>query len=192
MSNPLSFLAKTVCAIAVLAVSVSAQPLPQIQLQPVFTNLSIKSPLWLCQPPDDSGRFFIIAQDGIIYDLKKGSDGSDAAEFLNIADRHLHFNREDGLLGMAFHPGFATNGLFYIYYTLEDGPDDVKKYQGGWPTAYPDRSVVSEFKVSATDPDKADLASERILMIIPQPSWNHKGGQLTFGPDGYLYIGLGD
>jgi len=180
------------CLLTFFAIAATAQPLPQIQLKQIFPLLQIKSPLWLCQPPDGSDRFFVLTQDGVIYVLKRGSDGSDAKEFLNIEDRHLHFNREDGLLGMAFHPGFKTNGLFYIYYTLQDSPDDIKKYQGGWPTAYPDRSVISEWKVSAADPDKADMSSERILMEIPQPSWNHKGGELQFGPDGYLYIGLGD
>src|SRR5579871_2121383 len=102
MKNPLSFFVKFFCLFA-LVISARAE-IPKIQLQPVFPKLEIKSPLWLCQAPDDSGRFFVIAQDGIIYVLKKGSDGSDAKEFLNIVDRNLHFNREDGLLGMAFHP----------------------------------------------------------------------------------------
>ncbi|MGH7953788.1 MAG: PQQ-dependent sugar dehydrogenase, partial [Limisphaerales bacterium] len=141
--------------------------------------------------PDNSGRFFVVGQDGVILVLKKGSDGSDAKEFLNIENRHPHFNREDGLLSVAFHPGFKTNGLFYIYYTQQNQPDD-KKYQNGLPTAFPYHSVVSEFKVSATDPDKADMNSERVLWNIPEPYWNHKGGELCFGPDGYLYLGLGD
>lgn len=205
MRNPLSVLAKAICVVALFAISVHAA-LPKIQLQPVFPKLQfpksnlpltkgdeiISAPLWLCQAPDDTGRFFVLSQDGIIYVMNKNSDGSDAKEFLNIVDRHMHFNREDGLLGMAFHPGFKTNGLLYIYYTLQNNPDELKKFQGGWPTAYPDRSVVSELKVSAADPDKVDLSSERILMEIPEPSWNHKGGELQFGSDGYLYIGLGD
>ena len=190
MKNPL-FRLVPVLSCLLLAFSVSAE-LPKIQLQPVFPNLQIQAPLWLCQSPDDTGRFFVIAQDGIIYVMKKDSDGSDAKVFLDISDRHLHFNREDGLLGLAFHPGFKTNGLFYICYTVQTSPDDLKKYQGGWPTAFPDRDVVSELKVSAADPDKADVSSERVLMDVAQPSWNHKGGQLGFGPDGYLYIGFGD
>lgn len=191
MKNPLSLLAKAVCVSALLAVSAAAQPVPQIQLQQIFPNLHVKSPVWMCQAPDDSGRFFVVGQDGIIYVLKKGSDGSDAREFLNIVDRHPHFNREDGLLSVAFNPGYKTNGLFYIYYTQENSPTD-KKYQNGLPTAFPYHSVVSEWKVSANDPDKADMGSERIIWTIPEPYWNHKGGELCFGPDGYLYLGLGD
>jgi len=166
--------------------------MPQIELKQIFPKLVVKSPVWMCQPPDDSDRFFIVGQDGIIYVLNRGSDGSDAKVFLNIVDRHPHFQREDGLLGMAFNPGYKTNGLFYIYYTQENKPEDIAKYQDGLPTAFPYRSIVSEFKVSADDPDKADMSSERILWTIPEPYWNHKGGELCFGPDGYLYLGLGD
>jgi glucose/arabinose dehydrogenase len=107
-------------------------------------------------------------------------------------DRHPYFENEDGLLSIAFHPGFKTNGLFYIYYTLQNTPEEVKRFQDGRPTTFPYRSLVSEFKVSATDPDRADMTSERILLTVPEPFWNHKGGELAFGPDGYLYLGLGD
>jgi glucose/arabinose dehydrogenase len=191
MRKILLLLTSSLC-LFMLAGLAAAQALPQIKLQPIFPKLQVKSPVWMCQAPDGTGRFFVVGQDGIIYVLNQGSDGSDAKEFLNIVDRHPHFNREDGLLSVAFHPGYKTNGLFYIYYTLETKPEDMKKYQNGLPTAFPDHSVVSEFKVSATDPDKADMGSERILWTIPEPYWNHKGGELCFGPDGYLYLGLGD
>lgn len=165
----------------------AAQPLPKIELKQVFPKLQDERPLWMCQPPDGSDRFFIVYQEGKILIVKKGSDGSDAKEFLNIEDRHPHFQNEDGLLSIAFHPGFKTNGLFYIYYTQENPADQNLK-----PQNYPFRSIVSEMKVSASDPDKADLQSERILLEVPEPFWNHKGGELCFGPDGYLYLGLGD
>jgi glucose/arabinose dehydrogenase len=106
---------------------------------------------------------------------------------LNIEDRHPYFQNEDGLMSIAFHPGFKTNGLFYIYYNQENPANQNLK-----PQNYPFRSVISEFKVSATDPDKADMSSERIILEVQQPFWNHKGGELCFGPDGYLYLGLGD
>jgi glucose/arabinose dehydrogenase len=124
--------------------------------------------------------------------LKKNSDGSDAKEFLNIQDRHPMLGNEDGLLSIAFHPGFKTNGLFYIYYNQKNSPEDIDRLNNGNPILFPLRSIVSEFKVSASDPDKADMSSERILLEVLQPFSNHKGGELCFGPDGYLYLGLGD
>jgi glucose/arabinose dehydrogenase len=177
----------------VLPVGVAtAQPLPTIALKPVFPALQDERPLWMSEAPDGSGRFFIVYQVGKILIVKKGSDGSQAKEFLNIVDRQPYFENEDGLLSIAFHPGFKTNGLFYIYYTLQNTPGEVKRFQDGRPTSFPYRSIVSEFKVSATDPDQADMTSERILLTVPEPFWNHKGGELAFGPDGYLYLGLGD
>jgi quinoprotein glucose dehydrogenase len=137
----------------------------------------------MSESPDASGRLFIIQQAGRILIVKKGSDGSQSKEFLNIVDRKPYVDNEEGLLSVAFHPGFNTNRLFYIYYNQQNS-------QAG--ALFPRRSVISEFKVSASDPDRADLQSERILLEVPQPFGNHKGGQISFGPDGYLYIALGD
>ena len=170
-----------------LAVPALAQPLPPITLEPAFPKLQIDRPVWLGEAPDGSGRLFAVAQAGTIYVFKKGSDGSDAKEFFNIEDRQPYFDNEDGLMSIAFHPGFKTNGLFYVYYNQKNPAD-----QHTQPQNYPFRSVISEFKVSAADPDKADLASERVVLEVPQPFSNHKGGEVAFGPDGYLYIGLGD
>lgn len=169
------------------AIKSAGAPLPAIKLQPVFLKLQDERPVWLSEVPDGSGRVCIVYQDGKILILKKGSDGGDAREFLNIENRGPHFDNEDGLMSIAFHPGFKTNGLFYVYYNQKN-PANQNKH----PQNYPFRSVISEFKVSATDPDKADLASERILLEVPQPFSNHKGGEVAFGPDGYLYLGLGD
>ncbi len=179
-----SFFASMFCLLAAVAV---AQPLPQIELRPVFPGLKIDRPVWMSEAPDGSGRFFVVGQAGKILVVKKGSSGGDAKEFLNIEDRHPYFENEDGLLSIAFHPGFKTNGLFYAYYTQKNSGEPNSK-----PLKFPFRSVISEFKVSAADPDKADPGSERILLEVPQPFWNHKGGELCFGPDGYLYLGLGD
>ena len=181
---------KKIClalAFVSLAAAVSAQPLPPIQLKPVLTKLTEERPLWISEAPDGSGRLFVVYQDGKIIITQKGSDGGDAKTFFDISDRHPHFENEDGLLSMAFHPGFKTNGLFYVFYTQKNPAD-----QHTQPQNYPFRSVVSEFKVSAADSDQADMKSERILFEVPGPFWNHKGGELLFGPDGYLYIGLGD
>ena len=187
MKKSLSVATQIFCSSAFFAIAAAAQPLPQIELRQVFHGLQIERAVWMTEAPDGSGRLFVVGQAGKILVVKKGSDGGDAKEFLNIEDRHPYFNNEDGLLSIAFHPGFKTNGLFYIYYTQENPADQSLK-----PQNYPFRSVVSEMKVSATDPDKADVGSERILFEVPQPFWNHKGGELCFGPDGYLYLGLGD
>ncbi len=173
--------------LTLLAVSAVAQPLPKIELRPAFPNLQIDRPMWMSEAPDGSGRFFIVGQAGKILIVKKGSDGGDAQEFLNIENRHPFFENEDGLMSIAFHPGFKTNGLFYIYYNQKNPANQNLK-----PQNYPFRSVISEFRVSTNDPDAADMSSERIILEVQQPFWNHKGGELCFGPDGYLYLGLGD
>lgn len=150
--------------------------LPRVTLEGAFPALSLDRPVWLTEVPDGSGRVVIVEQRGKATILPKNSDGAAATEFLNIESRQPHVDNEEGFLSLAFHPQFKSNGLFYIYYNQQK----------------PRRSVISEFKISATDSNKADLASERILLTVPQPYGNHKGGQVSFGPDGYLYIGLGD
>jgi quinoprotein glucose dehydrogenase len=174
------------CLFAVVA---CAQPLPKIEMQPVFPRLAEERPVWMSEAPDGSGRMFIVYQPGKILIVKRGSDGGDAKEFFNIESRGPQVGGENecGLLSLAFHPGFATNHLFYVYYNQRNPVD-----QHSQPLNFPIRSVVSEFNVSATNPDLADLSSERILLQVPQPFGNHKGGELAFGPDGYLYLGLGD
>lgn len=162
---------------------VRAQSLPRIQMQPLFPALSLKRTLWMSEAPDGSGRLFIVQQEGRILILAKGSDGSQSREFFNIVDRKPYVDNEEGLLSIAFHPGFKTNRLFYVYYNQQNSSAGA---------LFPRRSVISEFKVSADNPDRADLNSERILLEVPQPFGNHKGGQIGFGPDGYLYIALGD
>jgi glucose/arabinose dehydrogenase len=164
--------------------AVAATGLPKVQMQQIFPAANFQLPVWMSEAPDGSGRFFVVEQAGRIRILRRGSDGSDAKEFLNIVKRRPHVDLEEGLLSMAFHPGFKTNGLFYIYYNQQNPKSSEP--------LYPRRSVISEFKVSADDPDKADMTSERILFEVPQPFGNHKGGELCFGPDGYLYLGLGD
>ena len=178
-----------IAALVGLAVVAGAQTLPTIVLKPVLTKITDERPVWMSEAPDGSGRFFIVYQTGKILVVKKGSDGGDAKVFFDIEARDPKAGGENecGLLSIAFHPGFATNKLFYVYYNQKNPWN-----QNSHPLNFPIRSVISEFKVSADDADKADLNSERILLEVPQPFGNHKGGELAFGPDGYLYLGLGD
>jgi quinoprotein glucose dehydrogenase len=90
---------------------------------------------------------------------------------------YIDKENEEGLLGMAFHPKFKTNGEFFVYYTTQEESHTT---------------VVSRFKVSKENPNQADPASEEVLMSVNHPYWNHKGGTICFGPDGYLYIAIGD
>jgi glucose/arabinose dehydrogenase len=159
-----------------LAWNTSAQPIPAIELQPVFPELKVAYPDRLEEAPDGSGRFFIVEQDGRILVVPKGDSGADPKVFLDITSRNPHDSYEQGLLGFAFHPQFKTNGLCYIFYSQQK----------------PWRSIVSEFKVSLEDSNRADLKSERILLDVPQPTEVHKAGQVSFGPDGFLYVSLGD
>ncbi|HXD01536.1 MAG TPA: PQQ-dependent sugar dehydrogenase [Verrucomicrobiae bacterium] len=164
-----------------------AQPLPHIRLRAAFPALTLDRPVWMCQAPDGSDRRFIVEQTGRILIIPGGSDGSVVKEFLNITERkpYVDFgaNTHVGLISIAFHPGYKTNGLFYIFYAQTNAN----------PTGqFPRRNVISEFKVSATDPDRADPASERVVLEVPEPFNSNQGGELGFGPDGYLYISLGD
>lgn len=116
-------------------------------------------------------RLFIVEQGGVIQLLKDGA--LNPTPFLDITAR-VSSDGERGLLGLAFPSDHAASGRFYVYYTDRDGD-----------------TVVSRFSVSA-DPDRADAGSEEVLLTQDQPASNHNGGQLAFGPDGYLYIGIGD
>ena len=165
----------------------AAQPLPRVRLRPTFPALTLDRPVWMCQAPDGSDRRFVVEQTGRVLIIPGGSDGSQVKEFLNITDRkpYMDFgaNTHVGLISIAFHPGYRTNGLFYIFYAQTNANPAGQ---------FPRRNVISEFKVSAADPDRADPASERVVLEVPEPFNSNQGGELGFGPDGYLYISLGD
>ncbi|MBX3436171.1 MAG: PQQ-dependent sugar dehydrogenase, partial [Planctomycetaceae bacterium] len=137
-------------------------------------------PICMTHAADESGRLFVGTQDGMIHVIKPSSDPQQSTMFLDIRDIVRDFkegHNEEGLLGLAFHPKFKDNGQFYVYYTT-----DRKDLT----------SIVSRFTVSQDDPNRADRSSEQVVMEIPQSFHNHNGGAIEFGPDGFLYISLGD
>ncbi|MEX1223691.1 MAG: PQQ-dependent sugar dehydrogenase, partial [Pirellulales bacterium] len=171
-------------ASTLFAVTACAAEPPQIKPLPVaseqaFPNLTFDRALLLTYAPDDSDRIFVGEQRGKIYVFENDQDVQEKKLFLDFSDKvtYKDTENEEGFLGLAFHPNYKENGEFFVYYTTSDAPHT---------------SVVSRFTVSAVDPNKADPESEVELMRIPQPFWNHNGGTIVFGPDGYLYIALGD
>lgn len=141
-----------------------------------FPNLSFARPVDLQHPGDNSNRIFVVEQAGIISAFPNDRGTSERKTFLDIREKVDDQGNEEGLLGLAFHPDFETNGYFYVNYTAAD----------------PNRTVISRFTVSPGNASQADPASETILLTFEQPYSNHNGGQVSFGPDGYLYIAVGD
>ncbi len=149
--------------------------LAQTTVERAFPNLSFDQPVDLQHAGDGSNRLFVLEQhQGRVRVFQDDQAATEAGVFLDLNGR-VNTGGEEGLLGIAFHPDYEANGHFFVYYSASN----------------PRRSVVSRWTVSV-DPDSADVASELVIIEIPQPYTNHNGGQILFGPDGYLYIGLGD
>ena len=145
-----------------------------VALRQVTTGLV--RPVHLTHAGDGSGRLFLVEKPGRIRIVENGQ--LRPTPFLDIEDRVEDGGNEQGLLSVAFHPSYETNGRFFVYYTAQQGDGTI---------------FVSEFSVSASNENLANAGSERQLLTIPHPSFNnHNGGLLKFGPDGMLYIGVGD
>lgn len=141
-----------------------------------FPNLSFSRPLNVQHAGDETNRLFVEEQSGTIYVFENDEETSEKTVFLNISDRITDTGNEQGLLGLAFHPNYESNGYFYVNYTASGSG----------------RTIISRFSVSEDDPDQADPNSETEILSYAQPFGNHNGGHLAFGPDGYLYISAGD
>ncbi len=142
---------------------------PSVALTPVVEGLT--QPLHVTHAGDGSGRLFVVEKAGTIRVVDNGTLAP--TPFLSITDRVGSSGSEQGLLSVAFPPDYGSKGYFYVDYTDVDGD-----------------TVVSRFHLD--NPDVADPSSEQVILTVEQPYANHNGGQLAFGPEGYLYIGLGD
>jgi glucose/arabinose dehydrogenase len=169
-----------------VAVTGPALAQTKVALEPVATGLN--APLAMVQLPGDD-RIFVIEQWGRVMIVQNGELlGTPFLDIRNqVIDRFPDFD-ERGLLGLAFHPDYANNGKFYVAYSTHvDFQGDLGK-QFWWDH----QNIVSEFTVSADDPNIANRFSERILSSTPWPQFNHNGHWIGFGPDGMLYISMGD
>ncbi len=146
-----------------------------VKLVRAFPNLKFNQPLFLTHPGDGTDRIFVVEKPGRILVFPNSDAATSAKVFLDISAKVNPYG-ERGLLGLAFAPDYARSGEFYVYYS----------------TAGVHHSIVARYRVLATDPDKADPKSEQIILKLRQPYANHNGGMIAFGPDGMLYIGLGD
>ena len=168
---PRTLTSAAVAAVCVAYLSTAAAAVFPVGAETIVDGLS--APTDIVVAGDQSNRLFVVEQTGGIRIVRNG--GVVATPFLDIGPLVIA-GGEQGSLGLAFHPHYATNGRFFINYTRAgDGA-----------------TVIASYRVSSADPDRADALSRSELLIVPQPFSNHNGGALRFGPDGYLYIGVGD
>lgn len=149
----------------------TTEPTPLDDITPALALVAggFSRPVFVAAPPGDD-RLFVVEQDGRIWVLREGTR---LGTFLDISTL-VSTGGERGLLGLAFHPAYPGDPRFYLNYTDRAGG-----------------TVVAEYRVSA-DPNRADPESGRVLLEVAQPYENHNGGMLAFGPDGFLYVGMGD
>lgn len=188
VSPPLDATAPSVTGAPTLAPSEAASPSTGVVDADFGLSMvvdSLVAPLALVTAPDGTDRSFVVDQTGTIHILV--GDEVRPVPFLDIADRVVRLDREydeRGLLALAFHPDYATNGRLFVYYGAPTRPEGV--------AGDDHTNTLSEFRVRPDDPDRVDPASERKILEFEQPQSNHSGGALGFGPDGLLYLGTGD
>lgn len=159
-----------------LAHFLSKETPASIEAVRAYPNLTITLPVIFTHAGDGTDRIFVGSQRGAIHVFPNDQDVEQTTVFLDIEHR-VTCQGEEGLLGLAFHPSYRDNGEFFVYYT---------------PAAVANTSVISRFHVLPDDPDRADPTSEEEIMRITRPHGFHCGGALAFGPDGYLYVAVGD
>jgi glucose/arabinose dehydrogenase len=149
---------------------------PQYSLQNVFSSTTFVNPLEAAVPPDGTDRMFIVGQRGVIKVVYPSSPSTTGKTFLDISDKVTPSGLEPGLLGLTFHPNFAVNRYFYVYYSSASSQTT---------------QIIARYQVSATNPDSALKSSEFIIMQNTMAAASHYGGKIDFGKDGYLYIAWG-
>lgn len=158
--------------------------LPKVKLSHAFAALKFERPLWIGWDNASRDVLYVAEQTGKVYRFENKEGVAVARLFLDLSDRVYRWNNgghnEEGFLGLAFHPKFKENGHFYVHYSMART------------RTKPRRGVMSRFTVSKVDKTIADPESERVLFEVTQPYGNHNGCSLNFGPDGFLYISLGD
>lgn len=147
-----------------------------VGLERAFPRLRFERPVLLTHAGDGSDRVFVVEQDGVVRVFANEEQVGESSVFLDIRERISRRGNEEGLLGLAFAPDYATSGRFYAHYS------DAAQKQG----------VLARFQVSPEDPNRALAESEERLLELPQPWRNHNGGSVAFGPDGMLYVSFGD
>lgn len=165
---------RSILCLALLTLSAAAADTHR--LVRIYEKLPTERPVALTIPNDGSQREFLSLQRGKILILPKDEAATEAKIFLDLSPRGMEAKDglfEEGLNGLAFHPKFKDNGLFYLCYTMQK----------------PKRIRISEMKANG---DVADEKTERVILEIPMVNWNHHGGNILFGPDGFLYMGMGD
>jgi glucose/arabinose dehydrogenase len=149
--------------------------LPAFNLIDAYPNLSFDQPLEYVPAGDGSNRVFVVGRTGKIYVFDNDPQVARASIFLDLSSLIDTGYVEKGLLGLAFHPNFAQNGSFYVNYTDRSS-----------------QTIIARYQVDPNNPEQGLGNSAQVLLTIAQPYKNHNGGHLAFGPDGYLYIGMGD
>jgi uncharacterized repeat protein (TIGR03806 family) len=153
----------------------SPYPLPLLEVEEAFPHLKFAFPVDIKTARDGSDRIFVVNQNGYVHVFPNRSDVTSAKIFLDLSEHVGRGFFEEGLLAVTFHPKFKENGELFVYYSVK-----------------PLATRLSRLRVSKDDPDRADPASEEILLQVEQPYWNHNSGSIEFGPDGYLYVSFGD
>lgn len=167
-------------AVLLLAALAGTAPRPgraaDYALQKAFPFLTFTFPTDIQSPPDGTNRVFVVEKTGAIKVFPKRFEAQpgEVRVFMNLAGK-IRTTGEAGALGLAFHPDYASNGTFFVY----------------WVSNTPFRCTLARYQVSA-DPDSADASSETILLEVPKATVYHNGGQIAFGADGYLYVGIGE